>query len=381
VGRETTEKEVQLATEKIVRTVKELDNQKQSVRIADDRSDIKLTQFTHGLGCACKLQPQTLEKIINKISNITDKNVLAGIMDSEDAAIYKINENTAFISTIDFFTPIVDDPYDFGRIAAANALSDIYAMGGTPLFALNIAAFPENRLPLEVLEEIIAGARRVAEEAGISILGGHTIEDNEPKFGLVANGIINPKKILKNKDAQKGDVIILTKPLGLGIHSTALKRNLLNNQEQNNIIRIMTTLNKEAAGVVAKFPVNSCTDVTGFGLLGHLNEILTASQVQAELYSDKIPVIKGTRKLVRQQVVPGGTKANLKYIQNKVEWNSTPDSLKLILADAQTSGGLLFTLPEKPGNKIIKELKAAGIEDSAIIGRIITDSHKRIKIL
>lgn len=380
LGRETTADEIDQTITKIVETVESLKNSGPLEQKQSGEKEIKLTQFTRGLGCACKLKPQNLEQIINKITNISDPNVITGIMDSEDAAIYKLDESNAIISSVDFFTPIVDDPFDFGRIAAANALSDIYAMGGTPLFALNIAAFPENRLPLSVLDKIIEGANQIAQQAGINILGGHTIDDNEPKFGLVVTGIINPARILTNKGAQTGEVLILTKPLGLGIQTTALKRNLLNNEQHNRIIEIMTALNKASAQIIADYPVKCCTDITGFGLLGHLNEILTASKKQAVINFARVPYISGTRELISRKVVPGGTRANLNYITNNVNWNGLAKNDRLLLTDAQTSGGLLFTVAEKYSEEILTRLHEKNLTKSAIIGKILTNAAKKITI-
>lgn len=380
LGRETTADEIDQTITKIVETVESLKNSGPLEQKQSGEKEIKLTQFTRGLGCACKLKPQNLEQIINKITNISDPNVITGIMDSEDAAIYKLDESNAIISSVDFFTPIVDDPFDFGRIAAANALSDIYAMGGTPLFALNIAAFPENRLPLSVLDKIIEGANQIAQQAGINILGGHTIDDNEPKFGLVVTGIINPARILTNKGAQTGEVLILTKPLGLGILTTALKRNLLNNEQHNRIIEIMTALNKASAQIIADYPVKCCTDITGFGLLGHLNEILTASKKQAVINFARVPYISGTRELISRKVVPGGTRANLNYITNNVNWNGLAKNDRLLLTDAQTSGGLLFTVAEKYSEEILTRLHEKNLTKSAIIGKILTNAAKKITI-
>ena len=380
LGRETTADEIDQTITKIVETVESLKNSGPLEQKQSGEKEIKLTQFTRGLGCACKLKPQNLEQIINKITNISDPNVITGIMDSEDAAIYKLDESNAIISSVDFFTPIVDDPFDFGRIAAANALSDIYAMGGTPLFALNIAAFPENRLPLSVLDKIIEGANQIAQQAGINILGGHTIDDNEPKFGLVVTGIINPARILTNKGAQTGEVLILTKPLGLGILTTALKRNLLNNEQHNRIIEIMTALNKASAQIIADYPVKCCTDITGFGLLGHLNEILTASKKQAVINFARVPYISGTRELISRKIVPGGTRANLNYITNNVNWNGLAKNDRLLLTDAQTSGGLLFTVAEKYSEEILTRLHEKNLTKSAIIGKILTNAAKKITI-
>ncbi|NJO92107.1 MAG: selenide, water dikinase SelD [Chloroflexia bacterium] len=273
---------------------------------------------------------------------------------SDDAAVYKISDTEAIIQTVDFFTPMVDDAYDFGQIAAANALSDIYAMGAQPLFALNIVAFPDNRLPEETLQQILKGAADKANEAGISILGGHTIEDNEPKFGMTVTAVSHPDKIVSNAGAKPGDIIFLTKPIGTGIISTAIKRGIVENETENEAINTMKELNRKAAELIQKFSVNACTDVTGFGLLGHLSELAEASCVSAKIFLDEIPLIKGCNELALADCIPGGTKNNYEYTINKVEYDANISVLdKMILNDAQTSGGLLICLPAKFKNDFI----------------------------
>ncbi|MEE4196260.1 MAG: selenide, water dikinase SelD [Bacteroidales bacterium] len=333
---------------------------------------IKLTSFTQGLGCACKLRPQELEKILKEIPIPKDARIIIDTKNSDDAAVYKINEETALVQTLDFFTPIVNNPYDFGAIAAANALSDIYAMGAKPIFALNIVGFPSNRLPMEVLQQILKGAHDKAEEAGISIIGGHTIDDPEPKYGMVVNGIVHPHKILSNANAREGDAILLTKPIGLGIISTALKRGLADKNVEEYAIQVMKTLNKTPAEVMANFSVNACTDVTGFGLLGHLSEITRASKVDAEVFSNQVPIIKETWEFAASNIVPGGTKNNLDYFSKYVQWSSQLTEVeKIILSDAQTSGGLLFSVPQKEKDELLKQLKQAGITEAMHIGNFI----------
>jgi len=342
-------------------------------------SVIKLTHFTHGLGCACKVRPQFLEKILMDLPVSTDPNVLVGLKDPDDAAVYRIDNRTAIVQTVDFFTPVVDDPYDFGAIAAANALSDIYAMGGKPLFALSIVGFPEKLLPPEVLQQILLGATDKVSEAGISIIGGHTIEDTEPKFGLVVTGSIDPGKILTNSSAKPGDVIILTKPVGTGILSTGIKRGLVDRETEKRMIAVMTQLNDKAAEVMTAFPVSACTDVTGFGLLGHLKEMIRGSHTGADIDHKKVPVLPMTWELAAMNMIPGGTRNNLQYVEDIVDWDEdVPELAKVILADAQTSGGLLITLPAKDAEKFIAQCRLTGISDAVVIGYITKGNRIRV---
>ena len=290
---------------------------------------------------------------------------------SDDASVYRIDEHTAIVQTVDFIPPIVDDPYCYGAIAAANALSDVYAMGGKPLFALSIVAFPEKLLPVEVLKEIIRGATDKVAEAGISIIGGHSVEDTEPKFGLVVTGSIDPKKIITNSNSEPGDAIILTKPIGTGILATGLKRGLIDKETENKMIAVMAELNRKACEIMLKYPVNACTDVTGFGLLGHLKEMVKGGNISAEIYSGKVPVLPGILELITESVIPGGTLNNLESIKDIVEWDaSVPEPYKIILADAQTSGGLLITLPGEFAEQFILDLQSNSVPDAAIIGKI-----------
>ncbi len=332
---------------------------------------IKLTQFTHGLGCACKMQPADLEKVLRKLPQTTDPKVLVGNASGDDAAVYLINQEQAIVQTLDFFTPIVDDPYDFGAIAAANALSDIYAMGAKPLFALNIVAFPVQRLPLEVLEKILLGAADKATEAGISIIGGHSIDDTEPKFGMCVTGLVHPEKAWKNIGAQPGDILILTKPLGTGIISTAVKSGLADEHAAAEACFWMKQLNQKASQVFLKFPINACTDITGFGLAGHLSEMTRGSDVNAEISFGALPFMNHVKELAFAGAIPGGTFKNLDFYKEWIRWETViSETEKLMFCDAQTSGGLLVALPEEYAVQVLCDLALQGIENAVIIGKI-----------
>ncbi len=343
--------------------------------------EFKLTHFTHGLGCACKLRPQALERILSDLPLPEDANVLVGLDTADDAAVYQISPDTAIVQTADFFTPIVDDPYLFGAIAATNALSDIYAMGAKPLFALNLVGFPDHRLPMEVLREILKGARDKASEAGISIVGGHTIEDTEPKFGLAVTGIVDPKNIWTNAGAKPGDILLLTKPVGLGIITTAIKRGVADPETVEVATRVMAALNRNAAEVLAGFKVHACTDVTGFGLLGHLKEMVEASAVDAEVWSDQVPLLPQADELAVARVVPGGTQNNLEFVDGTVEWATDISSTRrTLLCDAQTSGGLLAAVGETQADDLLEKLRESGEAGAAIIGRISAGGAGKIRV-
>jgi len=382
VGRMTTAEEIDRAVEIITGAVERLKPSGTAQAIArHDQTEIRLTQYTHGLGCACKLRPQVLEQVLAKLPRAKDENILVGTETADDAAVYRLDDHTAIVQTVDFFTPVVDDPYWFGAIAAANAFSDIYAMGGTPLFALNVVGFPSNRLPVQVLEKILRGAQDKAAEAGVSIIGGHTVDDTEPKYGLAVTGIIDPNKILTNAAAKPGDALILTKPLGMGILTTALKRGLLEKETADHIIRIMASLNRMAAEIMADFPVNACTDVTGFGLLGHLKEMVVGSKVQAIINSPAVPLIKEAVKFAVGGVVPGGTLENMQYVSDVVEWDAKiPKTTRTLLCDAQTSGGLLISLPGVHKDAILTRRHDAGIAEAAYVGDVVSGGPIRMTV-
>jgi cysteine desulfurase len=383
VGRHTTEAEIDSAAEIIKGIVNRLRPETilEAVSLNFSTKDIKLTRYTQGLGCACKLRPQELEKILKDLPVTQDPNALIDTQNSDDAAVYRINDTTALVQTVDFFTPIVDEPYHFGAIAAANSLSDIYAMGAKPLFALNIVGFPSNRLPMEVLRDILKGAADKAAEAGISILGGHTIDDPEPKYGMVVSGICSPDKIWANSGAKPGDALILTKPLGTGILTTALKRGLLPEDIKDQVIKSMSELNKKAAETISAFSVHACTDITGFGFIGHLSEVTTASGVDVEIISEDIPYFEKTAELAAAGVVPGGSANNLAHFSKHVIWKKAiSETSKLMLCDAQTSGGLLVAVPQSEKDKVLVDLHNVGIIAAKHVGNCMGKGEGKIYV-
>ena len=292
----------------------------------------------------------------------------------DDAGVYLLNETTALVVTTDFFTPVVDDAFEFGRIAAANALSDIYAMGARPLVALNLVAFPSRELPMEVLGDILRGGAEVVGEAGALIIGGHSIDDAEPKYGLAVVGTVAPEAVITNGGAQPGDVLILTKPLGSGIVTTAIKRDLASSEEISEITQLMAALNAAAGGVFAEHhaAVHALTDVTGFGLLGHLLEVLEASEVGAQLSYEAVPFLESARRHAKAGVVPGGTRANLDAVVDSVVFDDAlGETERLMLADAQTSGGLLAAVAPGAAGVVQEALRAAGVETVAVIGTLV----------
>lgn len=295
--------------------------------------------------------------------------------------MYKINEDTALVQTLDYFTPIVDDPYMFGQIAAANALSDVYAMGGKPITVMNIVGFPISSLDKSILAAILAGASDKVTESGAVLVGGHSIDDQEPKFGLSVTGTVHPDRIRTNAGAKPGDLLILTKPIGVGILTTAIKRDLLNHEELDNIMNLMATLNKDAADAMEDFNVNACTDVTGFGLLGHTLEIAEGSGVGITIESKAVPVLPRTRELAEQNIIPGGSKKNHKWLGDRIEYASTIDEVEqFILCDAITSGGLLISLPKSEAEALQLALQTKNVP-SAIIGEVTTENAGKIKVV
>jgi len=336
-----------------------------------DLGAIRLTTYSHALGCACKIRPQLLEEILKTIPVAEDPRVLVGTETSDDASVFKLNEQQALVQTVDFIPPVVDDPYFYGAIAASNALSDIYAMGATPLYALNLVGFPDARLPMSVLQDILKGASDVTQEAGVPILGGHSIELTEPVFGLTITGLVDPAKIIRNTGIQTGDALVLTKPIGTGILTTALKKGLLEPQMVDRLMNIMKRLNKISSEVMMRYPVHACTDVTGFGLLGHLKEMIGTTQVEVKVDLNAVPVMEMTRECISMGSVPGGTRNNLAYVEQLTIWNSSiSEGERLLLCDAQTSGGLLIALPEAHSGSLVQALHAEGQAEAAIIGRV-----------
>ncbi|TFG09973.1 selenide, water dikinase SelD [Candidatus Thorarchaeota archaeon] len=383
VGRGTTSRDIARAVDVVTDAVRRLQPDQFDVGtvVVEEKGEHRLTQYTHGLGCACKLRPQALEEVLRGLPIPDDPAILVGVETADDAAVYRLDKEHAIVGTVDFFTPIVDDPYWFGAISAANSLSDIYAMGAKPLFALSVVGFPSNRLPLSVLHDILRGAQDKAQEAGISIIGGHTVDDTEPKYGLAVTGIVHPDKVLKNSTAMPGDVLILTKPLGLGIITTAIKRDLVEKSVAEEARELMAELNRDAAEAMNKIGVNACTDITGFGLLGHLREMALGSQVDVELNSGSVPVLREARALAGANVVPGGTLDNLAYVRPYVSFDvAVPEVDRILLADAQTSGGLLISIPESRAENLMKQLHDRGVKWAAVIGRVISEGQGRIVV-
>ena len=299
----------------------------------------------------------------------------------DDAGVYKVAEDLAIVQTVDFFPPVVDDPYDFGAIAAANSLSDIYAMGGKPISALNLLGFPAQSVPLWAVDEILKGGADKTQEAGVAIIGGHTLKTKEPLYGMAVNGIIHPDKIISNANAKVGDSLVLTKPLGIGIITTAIKKDLVEQNVVKEAVSIMTFLNKSASEAMLEVGINAATDITGYGLLGHLHELICASKAGAKIYLSKVPVIDFAWTLAKQKAVPGGTLANLKFLANKVDWDKEiTQEAKFILSDAQTSGGLLISVPREKERKLLDALTSKGVPNSTVIGEIVEDEKCRIQV-
>ena len=306
---------------------------------------------------------------MSKLNVLNNNKIESGFENFDDCAIYKINDQQSIIQTVDFFTPIVDDPYTFGTIAAANSLSDIYAMGGNPLFALNIVAFPTEKLSLDVLSLILKGGQDKCNEANINILGGHSITDDVPKFGLAVTGIINNDKILRNNSPKEGDVILLTKPLGTGIITTAIKKGLADNTVTQDAIKLMSELNVDLSNMNNKIKINACTDVTGYGLLGHLSEMCSNTNLTASINFNNISFINKVNDFALKNIVPGGTKNNLKFYQSNVHFDKGINKhQKLMLADAQTSGGLLISINKNDSNILIDYLNNNSYYKTQIIG-------------
>jgi selenide,water dikinase len=311
-----------------------------------------------------------LTHVLRHVPQVIDANVLVDASTCDDAAVYRLSADRALVATTDFFTPIVDDAATWGAIAAANALSDLYAMGATPLFGLNLVGWPREALPLELLGEVLRGAAEVCARARCPVLGGHTIDDPEPKFGMAVIGEAHPDRMLVNRAARPGDLLVLTKPLGTGILATALKRDAIDEAGLAEAVRSMTTLNDGAMRAALAAGVRAATDVTGFGLLGHLGNVLVASGVAAELYTEKLPVLAGTRELAAAGHVPGGTQRNLAASTAEWEADVSPED-RLVLADAQTSGGLLLCVAPAARDSLLARLAEERTPAAAVIGRCI----------
>ncbi|MDK6076866.1 selenide, water dikinase SelD [Massilia varians] len=333
---------------------------------------IKLTSFSHGGGCGCKIAPGVLSEILSKSAGFpVPKELMVGIETADDAAVYKLNDEQALIATTDFFMPIVDDPFDFGRIAATNAISDVYAMGGTPIMALALVGMPVNKLPLETIGQIIRGGESVCADAGIPIAGGHTIDSVEPIYGLVVMGLVHPSKIKRNADARAGDVLVLGKPLGVGVLSAALKKDALGEEGYAAMIANTTKLNKPGR-LLAEMPgVHALTDVTGFGLLGHLLELARGAGLSATLEMDKVPLLPGVLQLAQDGFFTGASGRNWDAYGKDVDLGAaiTP-AQRALLTDPQTSGGLLVSCDPASVDEVLALFAREGFEHAAVIGRM-----------
>ncbi|WP_137935917.1 selenide, water dikinase SelD [Chitinivorax sp. B] len=333
---------------------------------------IRLTQLSHGGGCGCKIAPAMLAEMLRTLPQAQlFPNLLVGTETSDDAAVYKLNDQQALVATTDFFMPIVDDPFDFGRIAATNAISDIYAMGGTPIMALAIVGMPINTLPLTVIQKIMEGGASVCAATGIPLAGGHSIDAPEPIYGLVALGLVHPDKIRRNSAAQAGDVLILGKPLGIGILGSAMKQDKLDATGYQQLIDTTTQLNRIGSILADNPAVRAITDVTGFGLLGHLLEVCRGSNLSARIVADQLPLLSAAVPLAQQGIGPGAIARNLaSYGDSIYVAEQVPEWLQRMMADAQTSGGLLVSVVPDSAENVLAEFHAAGFAQASVIGTL-----------
>ena len=331
----------------------------------------RLTQWASCAGCAAKMDATTLGEVLRRLPPAHDSNLLVGLKTGDDAGVYRIAPDLALVHTVDFFPPIVDDPYDFGRIAAANALSDVYAMGARPITAMNLVAFPKVGLALEVLHEILRGGSDKLAEAGVTLVGGHSVTDPEPKYGLAVTGLVDPLRVVTNAGAQPGDALVLTKPIGVGIITTALKQGIADARVVKAAVESMARLNRRAAELMVEEGAHACTDITGYGLLGHAAEMATASDVALHIRHRSVPHFVAALELLAQGVAPGGLASNRRAFQGKVRFDAAvPDAWRELLFDPQTSGGLLVALPEAGAVCLVERLAAEGTIEAAIIGRV-----------
>ncbi|RLJ65375.1 selenide, water dikinase SelD [Sulfurisoma sediminicola] len=341
---------------------------------------IKLTQFSHGGGCGCKIAPAVLARLIAESPLKTiPADLLVGVETSDDAAVYRLNDEQAIIATTDFFTPIVDDPWDFGRIAATNALSDVYAMGGKPIFALAVVGMPLDKLPEEAIRLILAGGESICAEAGIPIAGGHSIDVLEPIYGLVGLGVVHPKKVKRNSAARAGDALILGKPLGIGVLSAALKKGLLTGHGYGEMIRWTTKINVTGAALSDMDAVHAVTDVTGFGLAGHLLEICRGSKLAATVEFDKLPLIPEAVQHVQAGIATGASTRNWAGYGHDVKINGEEWRQKMV-TDPQTSGGLLVACAAEAADAVLAAFRADGFAEAAVIGRL-AEGEARVTVV
>jgi selenide,water dikinase len=339
-------------------------------------ANVRLTQWASCAGCAAKMEAGRLGKVLRRLPPSCDPNLLVGMATGDDAGVYRIAPDLALVSTVDFFPPIVDDPYDFGQIAAANALSDVYAMGARPLTAMNLVAFPKQGLALEVLHEILRGGAEKLAEAGVALVGGHSVTDPEPKYGLAVTGLVDPARVVTNAGARPGDVLVLTKPIGVGIIATALKQGAADATSVRRAIESMARLNRRAAELMVEEGAHACTDITGYGLLGHALEMATASGVSLRIGYRDVPHFPAALELLLQGIAPGGLGTNRRAFSEKTGFDEAiPETWRDLLFDPQTSGGLLVALPESGAARFVERLVAEGSGSAAVIGRVERREH------
>jgi selenide,water dikinase len=338
-----------------------------------------LLQLVESGGCSSKISPRELQEILSFLPVPDDPNILVSIDTHDDAGVYKINDDLALVVTVDFFPPVCNDPYEFGQIAAANAVSDVYAMGGIPVVALNIMMFPESELPMDLYTSILKGGSDKAAEAEMKIIGGHTINDATPKYGLAVAGYVHPRKIVTNAGARPGDSLVLTKPLGTGIILAGQRLGISSEPDIQKALELMKLLNKSGAEIMNSFGIKGATDITGFGLAGHTLKMARASNVSITLNLSKVPVIGETYHLVDEGCIPGASFRNLDFVESDLSVNPSLDyNLKMIAMDAQTSGGLLFCVPAENKDSLLEKLHSAGLRDSAEIGYVTEKGEKSI---
>jgi selenide,water dikinase len=342
------------------------------------QTERRLTSFSHGAGCGCKLGPDQLADVLGGLTlPVPPGDLLVATDTGDDAAVWRLDDGRALVATLDYFTPIVDDPYDWGRIAATNAMSDVYAMGGVPFLGLNIVNWPVDDLPMSMLGRVLQGGADAASAAGVAVVGGHSITDPEPKFGMVVLGFVDPGRMVTNAAARPGDHLYLTKPIGLGMIATALKRGLAPPALVETAVELMTTTNAAASDAMLAAGVRAGTDITGFGLLGHLHKLLLASACAARIDATGVPVIDGVRELARDGVVPGGTQRNHDFVRDATDWGALPESEQLILADAQTSGGMLLATADP--HALERELQARSLPVERI-GRLVDGTAGTVRV-
>eukprot|EP01032_Pedospumella_encystans_P010895 gene10895-12713_t len=341
---------------------------------------IRLTSFSHGGGCGCKIAPGVLSEILRtNAPSFLPPQLMVGIETSDDAAVWKLNDEQALIATTDFFMPIVDDPFDFGRIAATNAISDVYAMGGTPIMALAIVAMPIGKLPIEVIGRVLAGGQSICNEAGIPIAGGHTIDSVEPIYGLIVMGLVHPDRVRRNADARAGDVLILGKPIGVGVLSAALKKSKLDEAGYARMIALTTQLNKPGAKFANLDGVHALTDITGFGLAGHTLEMARGAKLKAQIEWSKVPLVEGVLELAEQGLLTGASARNWNSYGAEITLNSSlPPIAKELITDPQTSGGLLVACAPEAVEEVLRTFREGGFEFAAVVGSLVEGSGLQV---